>query len=95
MQAKVTPTAGWGDQRGAELVTKAQRRHDLAISGAASAITAGDRVQRRHVAGPGAWNLLTSFWPNSLSRNRSAAPTSGSSANMLVTSSVVGSAVAR
>jgi hypothetical protein len=40
MQANLTPTAGGDDQRGTELVTKPERRHDVAISGAASAITA-------------------------------------------------------
>jgi hypothetical protein len=40
MQANLTPTAGGDDQRGTELVTKPERRHDVAISGAASAILA-------------------------------------------------------
>ena len=41
------------------------------------------------------WNLLTSCWPNSLSRNWAVAAASGSSAAAPVNSSVAGSAVAK
>src|SRR6187200_3678449 len=51
MQAKVAPAAGGCDERGSEFITEAQRRHDVAISGAGMAITTTGRVERRHMAG--------------------------------------------
>jgi hypothetical protein len=51
VQAQVAPAAGRGDQRGAQLITQAQRRHDLAVPGAGRPLAAGGRVQRRDVPG--------------------------------------------
>lgn len=51
MQAQISPTAGRGDQGGAKLVAEAERRHDVAISRAGTAITAGRRVQGCDMAG--------------------------------------------
>lgn len=51
MQAKVAPAAGGCDERGSEFIAEAQRRHDVAISGAGMAITASGCVERRHMAG--------------------------------------------
>ena len=71
MQAQVTPTPGRGNKCGTELVTKAERRHDVAISGAASTLprVAESSVATWRVPVANDWNLLTSSWPNSLSRN--------------------------
>jgi hypothetical protein len=51
MQAKVAPAARGCDEGGSEFITEAQRRHDVAISGAGMSITASGRVERRHMAG--------------------------------------------